>query len=120
MVSDGEYGIKASRLWEFGDEVKGDCFKREGVLQFDWMEGGSCLVCVRFVRLALSTALHIVSDKLLHVRPPVVVFEEGKCYNYWTICGCTCTISLIDLQLPYKFPYPKSCALMSYDSTGSL
>ena len=78
MVGDGEYGVKASRLGEFGDEVEGNCFEGEGVLWFDWVEGRSSLVCVCFVCLALSTALHIVGDKLLHVRPPVVAFEEGK------------------------------------------
>ena len=78
MVGDDEYGVKASRLGEFGDEVKGNCFEGEGVLQFDWVEGGSSLVCVRFVCLALSTTLHIVSDKLFHVRQPVAAFEEGK------------------------------------------
>ena len=78
MVSDGEYGVKAPRLRELGDEIKGDCFEGKGVLQFDWVEGGSCLVCVHFVCLALSAALHIVGDKLLHVRPPVVAFEKGK------------------------------------------
>ena len=78
MVGDGEYGVEASRLWEFGDEVEGDCFKGKGILWFDWVEGRSCLVCVCFVCLALSTTLHIVRDELLHVRPPVVAFEEGK------------------------------------------
>ena len=78
MVSDGEYGIKAPRLKEFDDEVESDCFEGKGVLQFDWVEGGSCLVCVCFVCLALSTALHIAGDKLLYIRPPVVTFEKGK------------------------------------------
>ena len=78
MVSDGEYGVKAPRFRELGDEVKGNCLEREGVLRFDWVEGGSCLVCVCFVCLALSAALHIVDNKLLHVRPPVVASEEGK------------------------------------------
>ena len=78
MVGDGEYGVKAPRLREFGDEVEGNCLKGEGVLWFDWVEGGSGLVCVRFICLALRATLHIVSDKLLHVRPPVVAFEEGK------------------------------------------
>jgi hypothetical protein len=78
MVGDSEYGVIASRFREFGDEAEGDCFEREGVLQFDWVEGRSCFMCVHFVCLALSTAFHIVSDKLLHVRPPVVTFEEGK------------------------------------------
>ena len=78
MVDDGEYGVKASRLGEFGDEVEGNCFEGEGVLQFDWVEGRSSLVCVRFVCLALGATFHIVDDKLLHVRPPVVAFEEGK------------------------------------------
>ena len=78
MVSDGEYGVKASRFREFGDEVKGNCFEGTGILWFDWVEGRSGFVCVCFVCLALSAALHIVSDKLLHVRPPVVTFEEGK------------------------------------------
>ena len=78
MVSDGKYSVKASRLWEFGDEIEGNCFKGVGILRFDRVEGRSGPVCVRFVCLALSTSLHIVSDKLFHVRPPVVVFEEGK------------------------------------------
>ena len=78
MVGDGEYGVKASRLWEFGDEVEGDCFEGTGILRFDWVEGRSGLMCVHFVCLALGTTFHIVSDKLLHVRPPVVTFEEGK------------------------------------------
>ena len=78
MVGDGEYGVKASRFREFGDEVEGNCFKGGGVLWFDWVEGRSSLMCVHFVCLALSTALHVVSDKLLHVRPPVVVFKKGK------------------------------------------
>ena len=78
MVGDGEYGVKALRLREFGDEVEGNSFEWEGVLWFDWVEGGSSLVCVRFVCLALGTTLHVVNNELLHVRPPVVVFEEGK------------------------------------------
>ena len=78
MVSDGEYGVKAPRLREFDDEVEGDCFKGEGVLWFDWIKGRSCLVYVCFVCLALSTALHIVDNKLFHVRPPIVMFEEGE------------------------------------------
>ena len=57
MVGDGEYGVKASRLGEFGDEVEGNCFKGEGVLWFDCVEGRSSLVSVRFVCLALSAAL---------------------------------------------------------------
>ena len=78
MVGDGEYGVKAPQFREFGDEVKGNCLEGKCVLRFDWVEGGSSLVCVRFVCLALSTALHVVDNKLLHVRPPVVAFEEGK------------------------------------------
>ena len=78
MVGDGEYGVKAPRLRKLGDKVEGNCLEGKGVLWFDWIEGGSCLVCVRFVCLALSATLHIVNDKLLHVRPPVVAFEEGK------------------------------------------
>ena len=78
MVGDGEYGVKALRLRKLGDEVKGDCFEGKGVLWFDWVEWGFSFVCVRFVCLALSTALHIVDNKLFHVRPPVVAFEEGK------------------------------------------
>ena len=78
VVSDGEYGVKVPRFRELGDEVKGDCFERKGVLWFEWVEGGFSLVSVRFVCLALSAALHIVDNELLHVRPPVVVFEEGK------------------------------------------
>ena len=78
MVGDGEYGVKAPRLRELGDEIKGDCFKGKGVLWFDWVRGRFSLVCVRLVCLALSAALHIIDNKLLHVRPPVVVFEEGK------------------------------------------
>ena len=35
MVSDGEYGVEASRLWEFGDKVEGDCFEGTGILRFD-------------------------------------------------------------------------------------
>ena len=35
MVGDGEYGVKAPRLREFGDEVEGNCFKGEGILRFD-------------------------------------------------------------------------------------
>ena len=58
MVDNGEYSVKASRLRKFGDKIKGDCFERKGVLQFDWVEGRSCLVCVCFVCLALSAALH--------------------------------------------------------------
>ena len=27
MVSDGKYGVEASGFWEFGDEVKGNCFE---------------------------------------------------------------------------------------------
>ena len=41
MVSNFEYGVKAPRLRKFGDKIKGDCFKRKGVLQFDWVEGRS-------------------------------------------------------------------------------
>ena len=41
MVCDGEYGVKASRFREFGDEVEGDCFEGKGVLWFDWVEGAS-------------------------------------------------------------------------------
>ena len=67
MVGNGEYGVKAPRLREFGDEIEGDCFKGKGVLWFDRVERRSCLVHICFVCLALSTALHIVSDKLLHV-----------------------------------------------------
>ena len=78
MVGDGEYGVKASRLWESGDKVECNCFEGKSVLRFDWVEGRSCLMCVCFVCLALSAAFHIVSDKLFHVRPPVVTFEEGK------------------------------------------
>ena len=63
MVSDGEYGIKTSRFREFSDEVNGDCFERKGVLRVDRVEGGSYLVCVHFVCLALSAALHIVDDE---------------------------------------------------------
>ena len=70
MVGDGEYGVKAPRFRELGDEVKGDCFKGKGVLWFDWVEGVFSLVCVCLVCLALSAALHIVNNKLLHVRPP--------------------------------------------------
>ena len=92
MVGDGEYGVKASRLWEFGDEVKGDCFKGRGVLRFDWIEGKSCFVCVRLVCLALSTTLHIVSDKLLHVRPPVVAFKEGKGVQNSRVSGYRCVM----------------------------
>ena len=92
MVGDGEYGVKASRLGEFGDEVKGNCFEGEGVLQFDWVEGRSSLVCVCFVCLALSAALHIVDDKLLHVRPPVVVFEEGKGVQNSGVSGHRCVM----------------------------
>ena len=32
MVGDGEYGVKASRFREFGDEVKGNCLEGKGVL----------------------------------------------------------------------------------------
>ena len=67
MVGDGEYSVRASRFREFGDEVEGNCFKGKGVLWFDRVERRSCLVHICFVCLALSTALHIVSDKLLHV-----------------------------------------------------
>ena len=92
MVGDGEYGVKASGLWEFGDEVEGNCFKGTGILQFDWVEGRSGLMCVHFVCLALSTTLHIVSDKLLHVRPPVVTFEEGKSVRNSGMSGHRCVV----------------------------
>ena len=78
MVGDGEYGVKTPRLRELGDEVQGNGLEGEGVLWFDRVEGGSCLVCIYFVCLALSAAFHVVDDKLLHVRPPVVAFEEDR------------------------------------------
>ena len=92
MVSDGEYGVKAPRLRELGDEIKGDCFEGKGVLWFDWVEGRFSLVCVRLVCLALSAALHIVDNKLLHVRPPIVAFEEGKSVQNSGVSGHRCVM----------------------------
>ena len=92
MVSDGKYSVKASRLWEFGDEIEGDCFEGVGILWFDRVEGGSGFVCVCFVCLALSASFHIVSDQLLHVRPPVVVFEEGKGVQNSGVSGHRCVM----------------------------
>ena len=43
-----------------------------------------------------------------------------NCYNYWTICTHARTFSLIGLGLLYRSLYLESCALVSYDSTGSL
>ena len=99
MVGDGEYGVKAPRLRELGDEIKGDCFKGKGILRFDWVEGGSSLVCVCFVCLALGATLHIVDDKLLHVRPPVVAFEEGKSVQNSRVSGHRCVMVDVMLKL---------------------
>ena len=99
MVGDGEYGVKTPRLRKLGDEVKGDCFEGKGVLWFDWVEGGSCLVCVRLVCLALGAALHIVDNKLLHVRPPVVAFEEGKGVQNSGVSGHGCV--MVEVQHPF-------------------
>ena len=68
-------------------------------MRFDWVEGRSSLVCVRFVCLALSAALHIVSDKLLHVRPPVVAFEEGKSVQNSRVSGHRCVMVDVMLKL---------------------
>ena len=99
MVGDGEYGVKAPRLREFGDEVEGNCFEGEGVLWLDWVEGRSSLVCVRFVCLTLSATLHVVNDKLLHVRPPVVAFEEGKGVKNSGVSGHRCV--MVEVQHPF-------------------
>ena len=99
MVSDSEYGVKAPRFRELGDEIKGNCLKGEGVLRFDWVEGGSCLVCVRFVCLALSAALHVVDNELLHVRPPVVAFEERKGVQNSGVSGHRCV--MVEVQHPF-------------------
>ena len=99
MVSDGEYGVKAPRLRELGDEIKGNCLEGKGVLRFDWIEGGSCLVCVRFVCLALSATLHVVDNKLLHVRPPVVAFKEGKGVKNSGVSGHRCV--MVEVQHPF-------------------
>ena len=92
MVGDSEYGVEAPRFRELGDEVESDFFEGEGVLRLDWVEGRSSLVCVRFVCLALSTALHVVSDKLFHVRPPVVAFKEAKSVRNSRVSGHWCVM----------------------------
>ena len=56
-------------------------------------------MCVCFVCLALSTALHIVGDKLLHVRPPVVAFEEGKSVQNSGVSGHRCV--MVEVQHPF-------------------
>ena len=84
---------------ELGDEIEGDCFKGKGVLWFDWVEGGFSPVCVRFVCLALSATLHIVDNKLLHVRPPVVMFEEGKSVQNSRVSGHRCV--MVEVQHPF-------------------
>ena len=99
MVGDGENGVKAPRFRELDDEIKGNCLEGKGVLRFDWVEGGSCLVCVHFVCLALSAALHVVDNKLLHVRPPVVAFEEGKCVQNSGVSGHRCV--MVEVQHPF-------------------
>ena len=99
MVGDGEYGVKALRFRELGDEIKGNCLEGKGVLRFDRVEGGSCLVRVCFVCLALSAALHVVDNKLLHVRPPVVAFEEGKDVQNSGVSGHRCV--MVEVQHPF-------------------
>ena len=99
MIGDGEYCVKAPRFRELGDEIKSNCLEGKGVLRFDWVEGGSCLMCVRFVCLALSATLHIVDNKLLHVRPPVVAFEERKSVQNSGVSGHRCV--MIEVQHPF-------------------
>ena len=92
MVGDGKYDIKAPRFREFGDEVEGNCFEGKGILWFNWVERGSCFVGVHLVCLAQSAAFHIVSDKLLHIRPPVVAFDKGKSIQNSWMSGHTCVM----------------------------
>ena len=49
-------------------------------------------MCVCFVCLALGAALHVVDNKLLHVRPPVVAFEEGKGVQNSGVSGHRCVM----------------------------
>ena len=99
VVGDGEYSVEAPRLRELDDEVKGDCFEGKGVLWFDWIEGGFSLVCVRLVCLALGATFHIVDNKLLHVRPPVVAFDEGKGVKNSGVSSHRCV--MVEVQHPF-------------------
>ena len=56
-------------------------------------------MCVRFVCLALGATLHVVNDKLLHVRPPVVAFEEGKGVQNSRVSGHRCV--MVEVQHPF-------------------
>ena len=49
-------------------------------------------MCVGFICLALSAALYVVGDKLLHVRPPIVAFEEGKSVQNSGVSGHRCVM----------------------------
>ena len=78
VVGDGEYSVVVVQWGKFHNEVHGNSLEGQGTGWCNWEQGWFHRVHVDFVHLAGCTTFDIGSDKVFHVRPPVVGADQGK------------------------------------------
>ena len=87
MVCNGKDHVKALGQWELSDKVDCDSLEGQVACRGDWEYWWFCRVGVDFVHLAHGVAFDIGSDKVVHVQPLVVLFNQVNSFGNSRVSG---------------------------------
>ena len=88
MIRNGEDGIVALRWGKFGDEIDCNGLERQIACRGDRKQGWFCWMRIDFIHLAGCAAFDVGCNKVSHVGPPVVLFDQVDGFgNSRVSCG---------------------------------